>query len=161
MKTENPISTSIPMETGRRGCHRRWYPHCNPVCRLRLHRYSDPASRLRQLNRMEREWSMSVVVEYKCPNCAASLTFDSDLQEMHCEYCGLLFFTFFPVSKSCGNRKHRAQSRKNQNPSKRICRQKTDAGSEENNIYSFTCPSCGGRIFGDSVTAIYIQQQRS
>ncbi len=93
---------------------------------------------------------MSVVVEYKCPNCAASLTFDSDLQEMHCEYCGT-DFDIAAVKEY--NETLEAPAADDYDWESYEEKEKTDAGSEENNIYSFTCPSCGGRIFGDSVTA--------
>ena len=79
---------------------------------------------------------MSVVVEYKCPNCAASLTFDSDLQEMHCEYCGT-DFDIAAVKEY--NETLEAPAADDYDWESYEEKEKTDAGSEENNIYSFTC----------------------
>lgn len=95
---------------------------------------------------------MSVVVEYKCPNCGAALSFDSSAQEMHCEYCDTDFDVAavreYNETLQTGNREEYSWEEYGQDSGSGDWQ-----GEELENMVSFSCPSCGGRIVGDSVTA--------
>lgn len=90
---------------------------------------------------------MSVVIEYKCPNCGAALEFDSTAQQMHCDYCG----TDFDVQAVKAYQETLEHSAEDSYVWPEY--EKPSDGRSEEEIFSFSCPSCGGVIVGDSVTA--------
>ena len=82
------------------------------------------------------------VSQFKCPNCGAAIPFDAGAQTLKCQYCD----TEFPL-----------ETLQTMNVESNI---QTDAydwddynAQEVNNIdgqISYTCPSCGGAVVGDS-----------
>lgn len=95
-----------------------------------------------------------MAIEYKCENCAASLRFDAEKNMLVCDYCESEFAVDYVEEKS----------ENNENGNRDIC-----AGDEENWQESYDsasgsdtpkmqvkqriCPSCGGTLIGDEVTA--------
>lgn len=91
---------------------------------------------------------MSTVLEYKCPCCDAGLVFGQKKQKLTCEACG----NDFELD---------AVREYNENPDDSnepdFTWDESESAqwntSEQQNIYSFQCPSCGGEILCDGSTA--------
>ncbi len=86
---------------------------------------------------------------YKCPNCGAALTFDSKTQKLHCSHCDTSIeveaMEAFDQTASGNN-----QDTPNWNTN--------DAGStwsssEQKQIHSYHCPTCGAELVTDETTA--------
>lgn len=89
------------------------------------------------------------VLEYKCPCCNAGLTFGEEAQKMTCEYCDNTFEldavkayndTVIQESADAFNwddGQHNASW----------------SAEEQESVFVFTCPSCGGEILTDENTA--------
>ena len=90
---------------------------------------------------------MSDILEYKCPACGGTISFDSHTQKMKCPYCE----SEFDVESL---KEHDAIL--NEQP-KEDMNWHTDGGAEwhdgENGTVVFSCTSCGGEIVGDVNTA--------
>jgi len=88
------------------------------------------------------------VMEYQCPCCTAGLKFGGDTQQLTCEYCGTTFeldaVKAFNESKCRDDSGEFLWEEENAN---------TWTEEEQNNIRSFVCPSCAGKILADSHTA--------
>lgn len=88
------------------------------------------------------------VLEYKCPCCDAPLKFGLEQQKMVCEYCDNTFEMEavidynkqFQVPETPENEWETPQS-------------KTWTQEEQENICTYTCPSCGGELIADANTA--------
>lgn len=90
---------------------------------------------------------MAGEIEYKCPNCGASLKFDAKSQKIVCEYCGSEFDP---------------QQVKKYNEELSKPEEKLDWGKETtkefskdelSNLNVYTCDSCGGEIIADENTS--------
>ncbi len=91
---------------------------------------------------------MSVLQEYKCPNCDGAIQFDSDIQKMKCPYCD----SEFDVQALAA----RDEMLKNMQPDQ--MEWETAAGQEwtpgeEEGLRVYVCQSCGGEVIGDETTA--------
>lgn len=73
---------------------------------------------------------MAKVIDIKCPNCTATIKFDSKLQKLKCEYCGSVFTP--------------EQIRKLENYEKEIQEE-----GEDTKLISYNCDSCGAEIVCD------------
>jgi len=91
------------------------------------------------------------VIEYKCPNCGGTLTFDATNQKMSCEFCDSTFDmeTFQRYEEAVLNGKEADYDLGNYENSG-----DHEAWSEEEiqGMKAFSCPSCGGEIIGDETT---------
>ena len=81
-------------------------------------------------------------LEYRCPNCNAYLVFDPESGEMKCDFC-LSKFSVEQVKDNNDTRGKSYNEGEEQAPEENINGEYT----------SFSCPSCGGEIIGDSTTA--------
>lgn len=88
------------------------------------------------------------VIEYKCPCCNAGLQFGSLEQKLKCEYCDNTFdidtvkaFNDVQASESA------EQVDWNQAPNKEWSHE------EQQDLFAFQCPACGGEIVTDSTDA--------
>ena len=88
---------------------------------------------------------MADMVEYKCPNCAGSIKFDSEKQKMKCPYCD----TEFDVEAL----KSFDEALKEEKPDEMEWEIK-DSGEklDESDVVVYVCKSCGGEIVGDKNT---------
>ena len=91
---------------------------------------------------------MSELMEYKCPNCAGSIKFDSTAQKLKCSYCGT---EFDPEALKSYDETLKKEASNEMN-------WELNPGTnweenEKNNIVTYVCKSCGGEIIGDSTTA--------
>lgn len=92
------------------------------------------------------------VKEYKCPCCGAGLKFDSEAQQMSCEYCETQFSV--ETVKQYNEALESEQEEK-------FGWDDYDAQSgngdwqegEADGLQGYICPSCGGEIVGDATTA--------
>ena len=92
---------------------------------------------------------MSEIFDYKCPNCNASLEFDSASQKMKCPYCESMFEveTLKQMDESL-NKTSQPDSFEWENTEKEEWN-----GTEEDNMSVFVCKFCGGEIISDENTA--------
>ena len=90
---------------------------------------------------------MSVLQEYKCPNCGGAITFDSELQKMKCPYCDTEF--------EMETLKALDEELSAEQPDEMTW--DTSAGGEwgageTDGMNVYVCRSCGGEIVGDANT---------
>lgn len=91
---------------------------------------------------------MSELIEYKCPNCAGSIKFESSIQKLKCSYCN----TEFELEAL----KSYDEALKSDKPDEMNWELNPGTNWQENeksNIMTYVCKSCGGEIIGDSTTA--------
>ena len=90
---------------------------------------------------------MPDLMEYKCPNCAGAITFDSASQQMQCPFCGASFTmeTLRAMDDSLNN----AQQELNWNT---MAGDMWGAGETEG-MAVYSCQSCAGEIVADATTA--------
>ncbi|MDR1560451.1 MAG: hypothetical protein LBS84_12325 [Clostridiales bacterium] len=81
------------------------------------------------------------VLEYKCPACGGTLLFDSESQRMKCPYCDSEF-----------DMKELTESESSK-PDIFKLESKELAPDEREGMVAYSCPSCGGEIVGDGITA--------
>lgn len=91
---------------------------------------------------------MDTILEYKCPACGGSLSFDSASQNMKCPYCD----TELDVEAL------KQLEQENAAPGEDSMQWEETPGNswqegEEENISSYVCESCGGQILTDATTA--------
>lgn len=87
---------------------------------------------------------MSTIASYKCPNCAAPLTFTPDENGFRCEYCQ----SFFKEDEL----KTRYKDLDEQLEEQQADAPQPEGESLEGAVY-YTCPSCGAEIVTDANTA--------
>lgn len=88
------------------------------------------------------------VVQYKCPNCSASLEFDAVTQRFHCAYC-FSSFTHEEMEKLFRhNEEHPLDIAE---PEQSEEDKKIEEFGGGNNLY--VCPNCGASIMTDETTA--------
>jgi len=89
---------------------------------------------------------MSALLEYKCPNCAGAIAFDSATQQMECPFCGASFTM---------------ESLQAMDDSLSSAQQELSWGTPEGEwgqgetegMAVYACQSCGGEIVADATTA--------
>lgn len=91
--------------------------------------------------------STSEVMEYKCPNCAGAIKFDSGKQKMKCPYCDTEFE--MEALKSMDEEQLNASKSDEFEWNIEENKEKID---ENEGIVSYVCKSCGGEIIGDKNT---------
>ncbi len=89
------------------------------------------------------------VIEYKCPCCGAALFFASDTQNMRCDSCGNTFDVAAVQQFSEAENEAKEESRFGW---QEYGKDKEEWTNEEH-MYVYTCPSCGGQIISDENTA--------
>ncbi len=89
------------------------------------------------------------VTNYQCPNCGGPLAFDSETQQLKCEYCDSLF-TPHEVEAYYKEANEQALEADSDNWEKESG-QWTEEEAEHLRAYS--CPSCGARLICDEHTA--------
>lgn len=87
------------------------------------------------------------IVQYKCPNCGASLEFQADSQKFSCEYCGSSF-----TEKQMKQMHEEDSLSSEESAAKALSEQSVQQEFEEHN-HLYNCPSCGAEIITDDVTA--------
>lgn len=90
---------------------------------------------------------MSVMQEYKCPNCNGAISFDSTLQKMKCPYCDAEFDV-----------KALADFDSELDTQQENIEWETKPGAEwqqgeTDGLRVYVCKSCGGEVVGDETTA--------
>lgn len=90
---------------------------------------------------------MSDLQEFKCPNCAGAIEFDSSVQKMKCPYCDSEF--------EMEALKIQAENQKSEEPDNMVW--DISAGSEWNEgetegMRVYSCHSCGGEIVAEETT---------
>ena len=92
------------------------------------------------------------VKEYKCPCCGAGLKFNSDAQQMVCEYCDTQFdvetVKQYNEALEEESRQEFDWGEYNENSGNGTWRE-----GEQEGLRGYICPSCGGEIVGDENTA--------
>lgn len=88
------------------------------------------------------------VMEYKCPCCGAALAFSGHSQQLSCSSCGNSFEIEDVKQYNEAIREQQEESFEWNTASSQSL---TD--TEAASIKSYVCPSCGGEIMGDNVTA--------
>ena len=86
-------------------------------------------------------------IEYKCPNCGASLKFDAKSQKVVCEFCGS---EFDPQQLKKYNEEL------SQKPQEKMEWEETTeefSAEESASLNVYTCNSCGGEIYADENTS--------
>ena len=89
---------------------------------------------------------MTENIQFKCPNCGASLQFDSGTQNMRCEYCESEFDV---ESVERYNQEHSDVKEDNADWGDVTQEEWQDDGS----VGVYICNSCGGEIMADATTA--------
>jgi DNA-directed RNA polymerase subunit RPC12/RpoP len=85
------------------------------------------------------------VVEYKCPNCGGTVTFDAPSGRMKCGYCGS-YFDPEDFTAAAAVTTHAAETAVAPDGSEWTA-------DELAHLRQYTCPSCGGQIMTDETTA--------
>lgn len=85
------------------------------------------------------------IVQYKCPNCGANLSFSAEKQGFDCEYC-FSFFTEEEIKKAFAENENMALDENVEEQ-----QQNNDEFAEHNNLYS--CPNCGAEIVSEDTTS--------
>lgn len=80
------------------------------------------------------------LLNYKCPSCGASITYDPNSDMGHCEYCGNSF--------TLGELEDYAKKEAAKEAGKEA---KLDQSEEE--ILSYTCDNCGAEVVSDTTTS--------
>lgn len=88
------------------------------------------------------------VIEYKCPSCGAGLPFDSNTQQLTCEYCD----TTFDIDAVRAYNESQAEPQQDTFVWEEEAKQEWSE-TEQENMRMFLCPSCGGEIITDENTA--------
>jgi DNA-directed RNA polymerase subunit RPC12/RpoP len=89
--------------------------------------------------------ALDSVVEYKCPNCGGTVTFDAVSGQMVCGYCGS---SFDPATFA----ESAALAVQQDTPPTAPAESQWTA-DELSHLRQYTCPSCGGEILTDTTTA--------
>ena len=88
------------------------------------------------------------ITNYQCPNCGGPLAFDSETQQLKCDYCDSLF-TPLEVEQFYQEANQQALSVENDN-------WETETGQwtaeEAAHLKAYNCPSCGARLICDDHT---------
>lgn len=88
------------------------------------------------------------IIEYKCPCCNAGLTFRQGTRQLQCEYCDNTF------DLETVQAYHDSESTQQvEEVTWNEAAQQTWTEQEAESIHTFQCPSCGGQIITDAVTA--------
>lgn len=85
------------------------------------------------------------MVIYKCPTCGANMVFNSETQQLTCDYCE----TSVPIEQA-NDLKREETSEEAQEQKVEDTEYTTDAGTADFKMYH--CPSCGAEILTDEVT---------
>ena len=88
------------------------------------------------------------VIEFKCPCCNAGLQFGPQTQQLKCEYCDN---TFDIGTVRAFNEAQVAPSAEQVDWD--TSEKKVWSHEEQQNLYSFQCPACGGEILADETAA--------
>jgi len=88
---------------------------------------------------------MPALLEYKCPNCAGAIQFDSATQQMECPFCGCSFT--MEALKAMDDGLGAQQELSWEEP------QGAWGDSETEGMAVYSCQSCGGEIVADATTA--------
>ncbi|MBE5940212.1 MAG: hypothetical protein E7266_07425 [Lachnospiraceae bacterium] len=86
------------------------------------------------------------VLEYKCPNCGATLKFDAEAQKMSCEYCDSAFE--MDVLKKY-EENVLGSTGEEPDPDLGIYESKKWTEEETAGLRRYICPACAGEIIGD------------
>ncbi len=89
---------------------------------------------------------MSELLEYKCPNCAGSVKFDSETQKLSCPFCDAEFDVNEIKAYNEELESETEESIKWEKSEKEFDK------SEEESLASYVCGSCGGEIVTDKTT---------
>ncbi|MDR0322827.1 MAG: hypothetical protein LBI12_00090 [Treponema sp.] len=92
------------------------------------------------------------IKEYKCPNCAGAVKFDSSSQNMKCPYCD----TEFEIAALEEYQKEIASAAKDNFGWDESKAGKNWETSELDNLTPGACPSCGAELLGDKNTAAMV-----
>jgi len=92
-----------------------------------------------------------MIKEYKCPNCAGSVKFDSSSQAMKCPYCD----TEFEI-EALEEYQKELESSKTDNFNWGSCDAKEWESAELDCLTTGSCPSCGAELIGDQNTAAMV-----
>ena len=96
---------------------------------------------------------MVTIDEYKCPNCAGAVKFDSSVQKMKCPYCDAEFETSVIVEyqKNAAAEAQAADSFKWTDEAVRDWKE-----DELDGLSTGSCPSCGAELVGDQNTVAMV-----
>ncbi len=89
---------------------------------------------------------MSKLLEYKCPSCGGSVTFDSEIQKMSCPFCDAEFEV---EELKAYNEELENETEEDMSWEKE---EKEFDKDEQSALRSYICNSCGGEIVTDSTT---------
>ena len=92
---------------------------------------------------------MSEILEYKCPNCGAPLTFNGETQQMYCESCESSFATEY-IKQDEKLREKAKEINEDVNIKWEDYHNET---LDDENMKMYSCTSCGAEIVGDDSTA--------
>lgn len=88
------------------------------------------------------------VLEYKCPCCGAALTYSGEQQQLSCAACGNTFqVEDVHQYNEAIRQQHDTYFQWEEDATQTL------SDEESAQVYNYTCPSCGGQIIGQSVTA--------
>ncbi len=90
----------------------------------------------------------TALLEYKCPCCDAGLVFRGDTRKLTCEYCG----NTFELETVKSYEESWQESQPDQVEWDKTEQAQWDSGEMEQ-LQSFSCPSCGGELLCEAVTA--------
>lgn len=102
------------------------------------------------MSKTEDKVKYNKVEEFKCPNCAGALTFDSSIQQMKCPYCDSEFD--MEALKEYAD----LSNVEEQEPVWTGCEPEEGSGEwteeEKQNVKRYICQSCAGEIITDATT---------
>jgi len=96
---------------------------------------------------------MVTIDEYKCPNCAGAVKFDSSVQKMKCPYCDAEFETSV-IEEYQKNAAAEAQAKDSFKWTDEAI--KTWKEDELDGLSTGSCPSCGAELVGDQNTVAMV-----
>ena len=96
---------------------------------------------------------MSEVLQYKCPKCGGSISFDPNLQKLLCPYCD----TEFELENIKAYNEAESTDKQKSNTKQDEYTEESGNGNwqagETDNIVAYQCQTCGGEVIGDKQTA--------
>lgn len=90
---------------------------------------------------------MSGLIEFKCPECGAPISFDSEAQSLKCPYCDS------EINPASADELKEAEQKFEGEPSGEEWAGFEGGTLEDGRLVSFVCGSCGGEIIADENTA--------
>lgn len=96
---------------------------------------------------------MSDILNYKCPNCMAPLTFDGKSQKMVCEYCGSSYTVEeLKAMETEANAEVEAEEKSSQDKKEDEWNPNDWQTANMEGMKVLSCPSCGAEVIVDETT---------